>query len=118
MILGFGTIEVETAIRIINECHDAIEKSDTPVGAIKDVKEKYREESDKYAEMDRSDVPQRYSYFWPTYHRIYDGKYIIEFTFHHINRHHALSSDGWGLLITKWILVFSEDDGKHIFKEA
>lgn len=68
--------------------------------------------------MDRNDVPERYSYFWYVVNKIYDGKYIIEFSFHHINRRHPFSPDGWALLETKWILSIDDLDGKIIYKQA
>lgn len=56
---------------------------------------------DKAAQYKASDeYPARYSYYWP--HLIWGATDIIaRISFHHINRRHALSPDGWGLMVTK-----------------
>lgn len=120
MILGFGNVEIETAHKIIDECRAAIESNPKNAEqAIKSVKKKYDDEEKRLSAMNKQDAPERYTHFWFTYHSIYEGKYIIEFTFHHINRRHALSPDGWALLGTRWILTVDEGlDEIYVFKEA
>mgnify|MGYP006383564061 CR=1 FL=1 len=68
--------------------------------------------------MTREDAPDRYSYFWAIHHAIYEGKSIVEFTMHHINRRHAFSPDGWALLVTRWVLMVDPHDGEVIYSEA
>ena len=117
MILGFGAVEERAARNIINECHDAIKNLSDCEKIIDRIKKKYDAIEKKYAKLDKAKVPERYSYFWHVVHRIYEDKYIIEFHFHHINRRHALSPDGWALLCTEWILVINNDE-KLIYKQA
>jgi len=120
MIIGFGKTELETATEIINECFDAIQGTEQKKEgiALMSIQSKYSTQEKEYSAMDRHDAPERYSYFWANYHEIYAKKYIIEFSFHHINRQHVLSPDGWGMLQTEWILAYNEIDGKRIFKQA
>jgi hypothetical protein len=50
------------------------------------------------------DYPIRYSRYWS--HVVSDASYIVPILrFHHINRKHALSPDGWGMMATE--MVFS-----------
>ena len=46
------------------------------------------------------DFPSRYTYFWA---RVIAGPsdIIAKISFHHINRRHAFSPDGWALMQTK-----------------
>ena len=106
MILGFGSSEKETAIKIINECANELLIGNK----IDPIEKRYMDESEKYKKKDKDAVPERYSYFWAITHEIYPGKYIVEFVFHHINRRHPLSEDGWASLLTEWILVFKMSD--------
>jgi hypothetical protein len=119
MILGFGATERETARTIIHECATAIKHfPENAQEAIQSVQKKYNEDEERYKQMTREEAPERYSYFWASFHSIYEGKYIIEFTFHHINRRHAFSQDGWALLVTQWILGVQADGTEKIFREA
>lgn len=47
-----------------------------------------------------TDFPPRYSYYWA---RVISGPsdIIAKISFHHINRRHAFSPDGWALMQTK-----------------
>lgn len=112
LILGFGSTEIDTARKILKECYAAIEKdrkkpAKDAVGAVKSAHKKQCEEYDK---QNRSDAPERYSYFWA--HE--SGEYF-RFNFHHINRRHPMSPDGWALLKSTWIL--DATTGK-VFQEA
>lgn len=58
----------------------------------------YRRDADKFRKAE--DYPGRYSYFWPTV--LHDASHIVAiFRFSHINRRHALSSDGWAMMQTE-----------------
>ena len=120
MILGFGSNEVEIAHKIMDECIAAVESCPkNPEQAIKSIKKKYDDDEKKYAGMDKQDAPERYTYFWFCYYSPYDQKQIVEFTFHHINRRHALSLDGWGLLATRWVLIIDpQTEGIEKFRQA
>ncbi len=121
MIIGFGKCETDEAIKILNKAFDNLEGCKTEKSAKKsldDLQKEYANAEKEYKKMSREEAPERYSYFWYFYHEVYEGKYFVEFTFHHINRKHALSPDGWALLKTKWILSVCPTDGKRMFKEA
>lgn len=117
MIFGFGSIEREEALSIIRECKEAM-KSES-VDGLEVVQAHYKKLEASYKRMSRDEAPERYSYFFARPHRIYEGKAIIEFTFHHINRRHPFSPDGWALLVTNWILSIDPlNDGDLIYCQA
>ncbi len=131
MIIGFGTTEIETAKQIINECVEAVAAlpdKDHPELALQNVKDKYDKIDKVNSALSRPEAPERYSYFWfDLYNKTphYFG-YTVKFTFHHINRQHALSDDGWALLRTNWMLDVSyenkdenkDEDEVQIFRET
>ena len=101
MILGFGKTEETVARDILQECYNAIErdKEISSIEAIESVRAKYNKLYDEYGQMDASEVPERYSCFWA-----YESGEYFRFTFHHINRRHPFSNDGWAMLKSTWIL--------------
>ena len=101
IILGFGVTETKTALRVIKECYNLIKNNPNKLvcEVIKEVEQRYKELSNNYDKMSRSEVPERYSCFWARK----SGEVII-FDFHHINRQHSMSPDGWALLKSFWIL--------------
>lgn len=115
MIIGFGSTEKETAIKIIRECSEAMKANGAQ--GIEDVQKKYAEEDKRFGEMSRDEAPERYSYFWAIRYDIYEGKFMVEFTFHHIYRS-IFSDDGWALLKTRWILSVDPNNGEAIYREA
>jgi len=117
-IFGFGQSEIDTAIKIINECYDAAKNSDNVVTAINGVEKSYKAVDEKYGKMDKSEVPERYTYFFSHVFNVTDSGYYVSFTMHHINRRHAMSPDGWALWATDWMLKVSEHSGKQIFREV
>lgn len=118
MIIGFGATEIAEANKIINECYEATQSNPNDVEAsIKSITQKYMTEGERYKKMQRDEAPERYTYFWATSNKVYDGKYFIEFTMHHINRQHGFSPDGWALWVTHWILNICPVDGMRIFRE-
>jgi len=55
------------------------------------------------------DHPDRYSYFYP--HVTSSASAIVALvTFHHINRRHGLSPDGWALMKTERTIIIWERD--------
>ena len=53
--------------------------------------------------------PDRYSYFWAT--TFSDAGHIVFILrFHHINRRHALSADGWGMMTSERLFYVSSTD--------
>ena len=107
MILGFGKVEQITAQRIIHECLE---------GDYKEIQKAYKDAADAY--KNSHNHPERYTYFWA--YKLEDCNYeTYIFTMHHINRSHALSNDGWALLITKWVGIKDLSDATTtIYKEG
>jgi hypothetical protein len=118
MILGFGVAEDVEARAIIHKCLQAA--TDCPEcikDAIVDVAAEYTATAHRYRAMDRSEAPERYTYFFAFHLPIYTGRYIVEFTMHHINRRHPMSPDGWALMVTKWMLNVNDVEAS-IYKEV
>lgn len=113
MIIGFGSGERDAALSIINDCAEAM-KTNGALG-LKAIQTHYQDARELYKTMPGDEAPERYSYFWALHHPIYEGKYFVEFTFHHINRRHALSPDGWALTISRWILSVDPHDGNVFY---
>lgn len=80
VILGFGCTEEEQR----NVIKEAIKANGLEV-----TKKEFKVRAEIYDKQSKEDAPERYTYFYA-----YDNKII----FFHINRRHALSPDGWGLL--------------------
>ena len=101
MILGFGKVEADTARKILKECYDAINKDrDKPAkDIVAAVQEVHKKQGEEYGKKPASEVPERYSYFWASA----SGDFF-RFKFHHINRRHPMSRDGWALFETTWVL--------------
>jgi len=122
VILGFGKTEEDTALKIINECLQAIqglqENEKETDSVVRAIAAEYHDDDERYRKMKRDEAPERYTYFWPYSYRLYDGRYIVEFVMHHINRRHAFSPDGWALLVTRWVLSIHSKNEYHIFREV
>lgn len=116
VVLGFGDTELENARSIIDQCIALIKEGQPVYRAVESVRLTYNEKKEKNDKLTRTESPQRYTYFYFFYNEIFEGKYNVEFTFHHINRNHPFSPDGWALWVTNWILGFDED-GFRIYKE-
>jgi hypothetical protein len=72
--------------------------------------ESYKKENDKYDKLNKSEAPEKYSYF--RYSILWDYIYIvIVYDFCHTNRQHPFSPDGWATLnlveplVIKWYEV-------------
>jgi hypothetical protein len=119
MIFGFGTTESESARRIIGECEMAIVAAPDNIDeAIAGVRRGYSKAGDRYKVMDRENAPERYTYFFYNFVPIYKGRYLVEFTMHHINRRHPFSPDGWALMVTHWMLSVNADGIARVYAEA
>ena len=105
-MIGLEINEKKAALKIIEECSEALEKKG--VEGITDLQKKYADKGKQYRGMTQNEVPERYYYFWANYYEIYNGKTITEFTIHHVNRRHLLSPDGRKLLVTRWVLTVDE----------
>ena len=112
-MIGLEIDEKKAALKIIEECFEALEKRG--VEGITDLQKKYADKGKQYRGMTGNEVPERYYYFWANHYEIYKGKTITEFTIHHINRRHGL---GWALLVTRWVLTIDEINGATIFGEV
>ena len=109
MIIGFGRCEQGVATAIIQACR---------VDGIEPVQSSYAAQASLNDEMPRQDAPERYTQFWAHEHTSPCGDRIRRFTMHHTNRRHALSPDGWALLVTLWVEIVERDGDVHVFKEC
>lgn len=67
----------------------------------------YRRKDEEYRTA--PSFPDRYSSYYA--HVLGDASHIVAvFTFHHTNRRHAMSPDGWALLVTKPCFCIREGD--------
>lgn len=105
MILGFGIAEETKAHLILHECFDDVTDFEAVENRVKQFEKDLMAISETQKLLPRGECLERYTYFFPSIHRIHDKLYVYRITMHHINRNHALSSDGWGLMITKWCVV-------------
>ena len=79
VVLGFGCVEEKEREKI---------KQSLQERATQQVLDEWNNKADEYDEMPRETAPERYTRFW-----YYDDTLI----FHHINRRHAMSPDGWAV---------------------
>ena len=81
-VIGFGIVEEQEREKVramLCDGHSADE-----------IEAEYNPKADEYDKMPRETAPERYTRLY-----IYGGK----IRYHHINRRHALSPDGWALCI-------------------
>lgn len=120
IVFGFGIIEEETAISIIRECAEAIKNTDkNHKKELYEVEKKYYALGEKYKTMKKDEAPERYSYFYSSYYEMFPGNCVIVFQFHHINRRHPFSGDGWAMLETRWVLsIDKHDNDVSVYKQV
>lgn len=109
MIIGFGSTEEKVEETLEKECKDLVidyannypadyftdEFIQDIEGWAKDKAVKSREIGNGYKNSDT--YPERYSYYWISV--VGDPSYIVFIvSFHHINRRHAFSPDGWAMM--------------------
>ena len=85
VILGFGRVENEERAKIKAALVDGARCGH----AVPDILARWNNKADEYDRLLRGVAPERYTRVF-----CYDG----ELHFHHINRNHPLSPDGWALL--------------------
>lgn len=85
IILGFGNIEEKVRQDIKNLLINALIEGKN----INNILKEYNKKADEYDKLPKDKAPERYTRVW-----FYDKK----LTFHHINRRHPFSPDGWALL--------------------
>lgn len=112
IVLGFGVTETDfeaseqaafeqAVTELYQESGEMFFTQETISKAAKWLKKRSDEYRAKDAEYKiATDFPDRYSYFYP--HVLGDASHVVAvMTFHHINRRHAMSPDGWALLSTQ-----------------
>lgn len=129
MIIGFGSTETALESQIEKELSDLVERqyqdessdyfNDDFVALIKaladDMASESHRESDKYREAEK--FPDRYSSFW--IYTLGDRNHIAFIvTFHHINRRHAFSPDGWAMMRTERTFSVAHQDMKRKQRSA
>ena len=87
-VLGFGKTELEVQSEVKSSVIRALLRKES----VGDVLKKWNDGADEYDKMPRETAPGRYTRIF-----FYGGK----LHFHHINRNHAFSPDGWGLLMVE-----------------
>ena len=85
IVLGFGSTEEKVRAQV----KDALISALLHKQEIWDVLKQWNDKADEYDEMPRETAPERYTRIF-----YYDNK----LHFHHVNRRHAMSPDGWALL--------------------
>ena len=119
MILGFGANEKEFEINLQNELtefaysqHNGDETfSDETIESLKKYAKELSDQSLADSEKYKSskEYPDRYSYFWP--YIVGDCNMIaVRIDFHHINRRHGLSPDGWAMFKNEVTFSIKPDD--------
>ncbi len=81
--IGFGSTEEQAEQSIKNDLAEI---------GLEATKEKWNKQADINDKLPKEEAPERYTRFW-----YYDNT----IKYHHINRRHALSPDGWALLQTE-----------------
>lgn len=122
MRIGFGQTEIDNETKELKEVFKIIEPLvekrefgyfDSKLieiikNAVKKRQNEIRDITKKYDEQDREIAPSRYYYYWASCITS-ASQIIIAFSFHHINRNHAFSPDGWALLQRKIMLEIETD---------
>ena len=88
IVLGFGSTETAERQKVKEAL---IAGRDNGIPA-EDVLDKWSAQADRYDAMPRGQAPSRYT-------RVYHLEHEGSLRFHHVNRDHALSPDGWALLV-------------------
>jgi hypothetical protein len=118
ILVGFGKTEtdfeqrecdfVEDFLRERTASTDYNMNTDEVVAGLKaalgERAEEFKNKDDAYKTA--PNYPERYSYYWyRVVHDIHD--LCVIFDFHHINRRHALSKDGWALWPNRRVYHFT-----------
>lgn len=119
MIVGFGKTETDFENALEDKLADMVASmykteryfSDEFVKKIRSAADAMADKSQKEADSykDAETFPSRYSRFWIS--TVADASHIIfVVSFHHINRRHAFSPDGWACLTNKKAFVVESID--------
>lgn len=128
-VLGFGQtekdfergLEDKIRARVVGELipRDSLYFSDE---AIEDVRkwigviaEESQKKADEYGEAEN--FPDRYSRFWASV--VASASYIVFIiSVHHINRRHAMSPDGWGMMKSELVFYIPHSEIREIREAA
>jgi uncharacterized protein YaaQ len=112
IVLGFGKTEEDfeqQELDFVGRWLQDHSETTSPVSIdsqlVDGLKDALRARADNYQKLqeqykDATEHPDRYSYYWFT---VLNGSsdICVVFKFHHVNRSHPLSPDGWGLMTSK-----------------
>lgn len=128
-VLGFGDTEkryeekLEESIRslVIEQysATDLVYFTDQFVDDVTALVQAMSSDSQKTAESYRgaSEHPDRYSYFWVSV--VASASHLVFILkIHHVNRRHALSPDGWGMMKTERLFYVDPQEAESLGKEA
>jgi hypothetical protein len=107
MIIGFGIIEEEKENSIIHELIEKfgdIDDTDTIEKELLKIIKENQAQTKKYDEMSQEEAPSRYTRFVGIVFPVRPRGWIMRINFHHINRRHALSPDGWAAMINERLI--------------
>ena len=84
IVLGFGAVET----RVREEIKKLLIETCKSIDDVDRVSKKWNDKNKIFDAMSKEEAPGRYTNFY-----VFDGK----IKYHHINRHHAFSPDGWAM---------------------
>ncbi len=86
IILGFGCVEEQVGRDVKNALVEGLANGQTADSVLS----KWNSKADEYDKLPRETAPERYTRVW---------HYDDALHFHHINRQHPFSPDGWACLV-------------------
>jgi len=128
MIIGFGKTETDFENALEEKLFEIVEKeydcehdmfSDGFIERMKKAVNGWAKESQDKADEYKTaeNYPSRYTQFWA--YTLGDCNYcVFVITFHHINRRHGLSPDGWALMRTEKAFAVSVQDIRKKARKA
>lgn len=118
IILGFGSTEKGFEENEYNFVQNFLKKKATgnyySNEVVEELKQELKKRADDYKKLDEEyktspTFPDRYGYYY--FNVINDASDLcVICTFMHINRRHALSPDGWGMMVSKPVWYFKHGD--------
>ena len=85
IVLGFGSVETRTR----EEIKKLLIETCKTIDDARRISKAWNDKNKAFDSMSKEESPERYTNFY-----IHDG----EIKYHHINRRHAFSPDGWALM--------------------
>jgi hypothetical protein len=120
-MIGFGQIEIEGEENLKSEIETLVAEqyknagidyfTDEFLNSIKAILSQWAEDSRRQGDVykDSPEFPDRYFYYWA--YIVGDCNHLFfKINIHHINRRHALSGDGWGMMQNSFILCISSTE--------